>query len=177
MTNTTARAAKAPGPPPRTNPAETSFRIADYPFYRIARVNALYSDCLDRELKPRGMDQPRWRVLMILSEHNPAAMGLIARLAVMKLPTLLKLLQRMVEEGLVRTAPRLSDQRVSEVSITARGRRALVVIRRVAAKVYAQVTADLSPDEIELLNALLGRIETNLIDMGGARKSRKVASA
>src|SRR5262245_7771463 len=102
----------------RAVPTSKSFRIADYPFYRNARVAGLYSDCLERELKPRGMDQPRWRVLMILNEHNPASMGLIAQMAVMKLPTVLKLVQRMTDEGLVRNAPRLSDQRVTEVSIT-----------------------------------------------------------
>ena len=55
------------------DPASVEFRIANYPFYRMARVSNLYAACLDRGRKPRGMDQPRWRVLMILSEHNPAA--------------------------------------------------------------------------------------------------------
>jgi len=154
----------------RTSPASESFRIADYPFYRIARVSALYSECLDRELKPRGMDQPRWRVLMILNEHNPASMGAIAELAVMKLPTLLKLVQRMTEEGLVRNSPRLTDQRVTEVSITARGRKALVLIRRVAADVYTQVTAHLSSRDIESLNGALGGLEENLLTMRRERK-------
>lgn len=154
----------------RTSPASKTFRIADYPFYRIARVAALYSECLDRELKPRGMDQPRWRVLMILNEHNPAAMGAIAELAVMKLPTLLKLVQRMTEEGLVRNGPRLSDQRVTEVSITPSGRKALVLIRRVAADVYAGVTANLSSRDVETLNSVLGGLEENLLTMRRDRK-------
>lgn len=160
-----------------TSPASKSFRIADYPFYRIARVAALYSECLDHELKPRGMDQPRWRVLMILNEHNPAAMGVIAELAVMKLPTLLKLVQRMTDEGLVRNAPRLSDQRVTEVSITPRGRKALILIRRVAAKVYSQVTADLSSRDVEAINAMLGRLETTLVAMRSDRKRQNLAIA
>jgi len=146
----------------RVIPTSKAFRIVDYPFYRIARVASLYTDCLDRELKPRGMDQPHWRVLMILNEHNPAALGFIARMAVMKLPTVLKLVQRMSEKGLVRSAPRASDQRVTEVSITAAGRRALQVVKRVAAQVYASATAELTPDEVEQLNAILGHIDANL---------------
>src|ERR1700680_1244809 len=118
------------------DPASSAFRIANYPFYRLARVCALYAACLDRGLKPRGMDQPRWRVLMILSEHNPAAMGLISEMAVMKLPTVVNLVQRMVKERLVRTAPRATDQRVSEVKITAAGRRALVVVKQTASDVF-----------------------------------------
>lgn len=158
----------------RAVPTSKSFRIADYPFYRIARVASLYSNCLEQQLKPRGMDQPHWRVLMILSEHNPASMGLIAQMAVMKLPTVLKLVQRMTDEGLVRNAPRLSDQRVTEVSITASGRRALVVVKRVAADVYAQATKELSAAEIEQLNAILGHIETNLEATRHAHRRRPV---
>lgn len=146
----------------RVNPISKAFRIVDYPFYRIARVASLYTDCLDRELKPRGMDQPHWRVLMILNEHNPSAMGFIAQMAVMKLPTVLKLVRRMSEKGLVRSAPRVSDQRVTEVSITAAGRRALQVVKRVAAQVYTNATAQLTPDEVEQLNAILGHIDANL---------------
>lgn len=158
--------------PPATSPASASFRIAGYPFYRVARVAGLYSYCLDRELKPTGMDQPHWRVLMILSEHDPAAMGLLAEMAVMKLPTLLKVIQRMTREGLVRSGPRLSDQRVTEITITARGRRALARIRQVAAQVYEQVTADLSAGEIAVLNELLSRLETNLLKMRDRHDSR-----
>jgi len=153
------------------SPVSKSFRIADYPFHRIGRVAALYSECLDRELKPRGMDAPRWRVLLILDEHSPAAMSLIAELAVMKLPTLLKLVQRMTEEGWVRNGPRLSDQRVTEVSITPRGKKALTMIRRAAADVYAKVTSHLTSRDIEALNAVLGGLENHLLSMKRERRS------
>lgn len=153
----------------RTDPASSDFRILDWPFYRIARVAALYTDCLDRELKPRGLDQPRWRVLMILSEHNPTSMGVIAELAVMKLPTLLKLVKRMSDDGLVRHRPRLSDQRVTEVSITPEGRKALALARRVAARVYAHITKALSARDVEMLNGLLGQLENTLMAMRGRR--------
>ncbi len=146
----------------RADPAQESFRIADYPFYRIARVEGLYTACLEQELKPRGMSQPHWRVLMILSEHNPSSMGLIAEMAVMKLPTLLKLVRRMTDEGLVSQAPRQSDQRVTEVSITPAGRRALRTIKRSASQVYHGAFAKLSASDLERLNRLLGKIEVNL---------------
>jgi DNA-binding MarR family transcriptional regulator len=172
MASSRARAATGPKDSvrARTSPASETFQIANYPFYRLSRVVALYAECLDRELKPRGMDQPRWRVLMILHEHNPAAMGLIAELAVMKLPTLLKVVRRMEAEGLVRTGARLSDQRVTEVSITARGRKSLSLVRKVAAQVYEEVTAGLSSEDIETLNALLHNLEGSLLARRSARR-------
>jgi DNA-binding MarR family transcriptional regulator len=145
------------------DPASPTFRIADYTFYRMARAGSLYARRLERALKPRGMDQPHWRVLMILQEHEPASMGLIAELAVMKLPTVVKLVQRMVEEGYVRTAPRLSDQRVMEVGITPLGRRELVHVKRAAAEVYRAAIEGLEAAEVARLNALLGHLERNLL--------------
>lgn len=153
----------------RTSPASKTFRIADYPFYRIARVAALNTECLDRVLKPRGLAHPHVRVLMILNEHDPAAIGLIAEIATMKLSTLLKVVQRMEEKGLVRTGARLSDQRVTEVSITPKGRKSLALVRKVAASVYEQVTAQLSSEDIGTLNDLLNRLATGLLEFSSKR--------
>jgi DNA-binding MarR family transcriptional regulator len=155
------------------DPASSAFRIVNYPFYRMARVCNIYAACLDHGLKPRGMDQPRWRVLMILSEHNPAAMGLIAEMAVMKLPTVVKLVQRMKQEGLVRTAPRASDQRVREVIITAVGRRGLSFVKQAASEVYADAVASLGRAQLARLNALLRELEVNL--QKSQRMRRRVA--
>lgn len=159
------------------DPASPAFRIADYTFYRMARAGSLYARRLERALKPRGMDQPHWRVLMILQEHEPASMGLIAEMAVMKLPTVVKLIQRMVEEGYVRTAPRLSDQRVMEVGITPLGRRELVHVKRAAAEVYRAAIEGLEAAEVARLNALLGHLERNLLDAAVSAPAAKPAPA
>jgi DNA-binding MarR family transcriptional regulator len=161
----------------RTDPASAHFRIADYPFYRVARANDLYTRCLETALKPRGMDQPRWRTLMILSEHSPASTGEVAERAVMKLPTIVKLLQRMTAEGLVRCAPRASDQRVVEACITARGRRELAHVRRTAAEVYAAAMNGLHRIDVDRLNELLAFIESNLQTEAGRRSARGGAAA
>ncbi len=154
--------------PRSSDPGSSAFRIDRYPFYRMACIGALYAACLEQALKPRGLDQPRWRVLMILHEHNPAAAGLIARRAVMKLPTAVKLIQRMASQGLVRTAPLASDQRVSQVAITAQGRRALKVVRQVASGVYRAAVADFSSQDIADFLDLLSRAEANLERIHGA---------
>lgn len=157
-----------PGADAPADPSSPAFRIADYTFYRMARAGRLYARRLERALKPRGMDQPHWRVLMILQEHEPASMGLIAEMAVMKLPTVVKLIQRMVEEGYVRAAPRLSDQRVMEVGITPLGRRELVHVRRAAAEVYHAAIEGLAPAEVARLNELLQHLEHNLLGSSAA---------
>lgn len=159
----------------RADPASAAFRSDDYPFYRLARAAALYAQALESALKPRGMDQPRWRVLMILHEHDRAATGLVAERAVMKLPTVVKLLQRMEHEGYVASAARAADQRVVEFRLTARGRLAVRAVRRVASRVYAQAVAGLAAGELATLHAALVRIERNLLaGDASVRRARRV---
>lgn len=145
-----------------SDPGSSAFRLSDYPFYLLYRTANVYSELLDRKLKPLGMDKPRWRVLMTLAEHNSAALGLIAEMAVMKLPTIHKIVQRMEEDGLVTTSPRPSDNRVTEVSMSAKGRRMLVEIRRHASDCFAIGTRSLSDEQLMGLNILLRQIESDL---------------
>ena len=80
----------------------------------------------------------------------------------MKLPTVVKLVRRMVDEGLVRSSPRARDRRVTDVTITAAGRRALVVVKRAASVVYAYAAANLRDTQLAALNANLRQIEISL---------------
>lgn len=44
----------------------------DWPFYWISTVNSLYTQAMERRLKPFGLDVPRWRVLISLYEETAA---------------------------------------------------------------------------------------------------------
>lgn len=154
-------------------PSSPDFRIANYPFYLIARVGGLYTRRLERALKPRGMNQPQWRVLMILAENDGASMGLVAELAVMKLPTLLKVVRKMADCGLVHATPRPSDQRFVDLRLTHRGRRELVHVKGAAESVYAEAVAGLDVGTLCTLNDVLRQFESHLIDEVGRARPRR----
>jgi hypothetical protein len=63
---------------------------------------------LEQHLKREGLDVARWRVLMSVGNRQ-LGVSEIADLAIVKLPTMLKLIQRMEADGLVQCAPRASD--------------------------------------------------------------------
>ena len=68
----------------------------------MTRTMAGYYALLERALKKAGVDQPRWRVLMILGAKNPSNMSELAERAVIKNSTMTRLIQRMQRQGLVR---------------------------------------------------------------------------
>ena len=144
------------------DPAGDNFLLENSPFYLLAQINGRYAFDMERSLKAVGMDLPRWRVLMVVHEHNPSSISEIAERAVMRLSTMTKVAQRLEKEGLVQLAPRVTDGRKTDVFITTQGQEAVAKIRRVASRIYRRSFDEFSADEVDQFRGLLNRILTNL---------------
>lgn len=146
------------------DPAHPEFLLAGSPLYWLARVSGRYRLDMDRVLKPIGMDVPRWRVLAILSEHEPASVTELCDHAVIRLSTMTRIVQRLAEAGLVTTRPREADGRVTEVSLTEAGRAAAVSVHQQASRIFRQGFAGFTAQEVAALNAVLQRLFDNFGD-------------
>jgi DNA-binding MarR family transcriptional regulator len=144
------------------DPADPAFTMAHSPIYWTARVIQRYTRDMDAVLKRIGMDVPRWRVLMILVEINPASVTQLAEHGVMKLSTMTKTVQRLETDGFVATRPRKTDARVTEVTLTAKGRKVVGIVRAQASRIFHQAFEGSNDRDVERLNTLLQRIFTNL---------------
>lgn len=144
------------------DPGEASFTMASSPFYWLGRVVHRYSQDLDSGLKRIGMDVPRWRVLMTLKECEPASVTELAEHGVIKMSTMTKTVQRLQADGLVETAPKPSDGRVTEVRLTSVGRETLASVRMQASRVYRQALEGIDDPQLDALLATLRRMFSNL---------------
>jgi DNA-binding MarR family transcriptional regulator len=138
------------------------FRIADWPFYLIARTAGRYEMDMEHALRRIGMDLPSWRALMLLHESNPSSVSEMAERAVMRLSTMTRVVQRLEKRGLVALARRAADARVTDVHITASGEEAVAQVRAVASRIYHSAFNDLDAADIETLNELLRKVFANL---------------
>jgi DNA-binding MarR family transcriptional regulator len=145
----------------RADPANPGFRLADSPLYWLARVAGRYRLDMDMVLKPIGMDVPRWRVLAILSEHEPASISELCDHAVIRLSTMTRIVQRLAENGLVTTSPRASDARITEATLTDAGRQAAVEVHAQASRAFRHGFAGFSAEEVASLNSMLKRLFDN----------------
>lgn len=145
-----------------SDPLDPAFRLDASPFYWLTRVSGRYLMAMERRLKRIGMDVPRFRVLMILAEDQPASVSTLADRAVVKLATTTRIVQRMEAAGLVETRVRATDARVTEVTMTAEGAQALALVRAEASAVFARAFAEIDGVEIGGLVALLERIFARL---------------
>jgi DNA-binding MarR family transcriptional regulator len=150
----------------RADPLFRQFRLDDYPFYLVSRASDQYDRRMERVLKTIGMDLPSWRTLMLLHEKSPRGVSEIARLAVIKVPTMMKALQRMQKAGLVTTAQGRADARITEIHIAKKGLEGVDRIRRVASRIYNEAFQQFTPAEIRSLNETLVRILEKLTESG-----------
>ncbi|KQY72519.1 MULTISPECIES: MarR family winged helix-turn-helix transcriptional regulator [Ensifer] len=146
----------------KIDPSKPEYDIEEWPFFHLTRVISLYHMKMDAALKPVGMDVSRWRVLNILAVNKFATITKIAGDAVMRMPTMAKIIQRMVNEDLVTTREAAADGRSTEVSLTDNGRQMLLLAKAKGSVIAQQAFMNISDDELKALNEICRKIYGNL---------------
>ena len=147
---------------PFGDPGSDRFRVEAYPFYLLNRAVSRYNVIIDSELRAIGIDIPTWRVLMILGESEPLAVGQVAKSAVINISTMMRIIERMQKAGLIATSPSASDGRVTELMLTPLGREKLAAARAATAPIYRRLINGFSASDFNCLLDLLGRLHDNL---------------
>lgn len=94
----------------------------DYLPYLLARASHVVSSGFHASLRQWDLSVPEWRVLACLTEGDGLGVGQLASMALMKQPSMTKVLDRMEAEGLVRRRATAEDRRRVLIHLTARGR-------------------------------------------------------
>ena len=149
-------------PPPPPPESATGRFIDDYLLYLMARASHLISAEFHQELRKRGVSVPVWRVLASLvgSPTGETVTGL-ADTCLLQQPTMTKLLDRMVRDGLVRRAQDGRDRRVVRVELTPQGEAKALELVAAAKQHEATVLArhpEAAPGALkELMRAMMTR--------------------
>ena len=106
-------------------------------------------------LADSGLTEQQWRILRVLSEHGPQDATKLAERASLLLPSQTRILQTMVEKGLVVRAADPDDRRRQTLSITADGQQVIEQNLPRATEIAAGYRAALGPEKFELLLDLL----------------------
>ncbi|WP_431271435.1 MarR family winged helix-turn-helix transcriptional regulator [Dankookia sp. P2] len=105
---------------PSATPPGSRF-IDDYLLYLLARASHLISAEFQEQLRRRGIAVPVWRVLASLVGSSGETVTGLAETCLLQQPTMTKLLDRMVRDGLVKRTQDTKDRRVVRVALTTRG--------------------------------------------------------
>ena len=110
------------------------------------------------------MDASRWRVGLLLREHDMLTISEISNEALMKIPTTTKIVQRMEKEGLVRVFKQESDGRVRLVELTKQGRAQINMIVKKTAPMLETLFAKFTAEELETFLILSTKLFDNLAE-------------
>jgi DNA-binding MarR family transcriptional regulator len=97
--------------------------VDDYLPALLAQASHLISGEFHRVVTAQGFTVSDWRVLATLAGADPMSIGTLARLTVMKQPTLTRVLDRMEARGQIKRIPHDTDRRITLIAISAAGAR------------------------------------------------------
>jgi len=146
---------------PLANPAPSARFIDDYLLYLMARASHLISSEFHEKLRRRGISVPVWRVLASLIGSGGETVTGLAEICLLQQPTMTKLLDRMVRDGLVQRSQDGRDRRVVRVALTPHGEALAAELSQLAKQHEAEVLARHPEAEAtaikDLLRAIMAR--------------------
>lgn len=96
--------------------------VDDYLAALLALSSLLISKEFHGVVRKNGFSVNEWRILATLTDNPGLSISQLALISVSKQPTVTRLLDRMVEKGLVEKSGHDSDRRITRVAITPQGR-------------------------------------------------------
>lgn len=95
--------------------------VDDYLLYLMARASHVISAEFYATLRKAGVPVPVWRVLATLTGSPGETVTGLAEACLLQQPTMTKLLDRMVRDGIVKRLPDQRDRRVVRIQMQPRG--------------------------------------------------------
>lgn len=109
-------------------------------------------------LKRFGLSVSQWRALAALTTGDDLSLTEISQLTSINQPTLSRVIDQLVQRGLIAAAPRPSDGRFVAISLTPAGQDVLTEVWPIAWQHSERALAGLSAEESDQLRNLLKRV-------------------
>lgn len=144
------------------DPTKGEFRLANSPFYLIAHADFRYHAEMEEVMAKRGVTKTIYRILTVLRETRCSSVTELSEIALTKRATVSRVVDRMVKSGLVSTAPMPTDNRVTEVRLTDKGREVLDELTPIVKRQLERALTDIPEAELQRFIGTLQAICSNL---------------
>ncbi|KPQ07068.1 MAG: MarR family transcriptional regulator [Rhodobacteraceae bacterium HLUCCA12] len=132
--------------------------ITGYLSYALAAAHRSVHLELSRKLKDEGVQVEAWRIMEAIDGESAMTMGRLAEVVLLAPPTLTKMVDRMVADGLVQRQISQEDQRQVHLVLSALGERKRDRVRQFADEQEAALLERLGPDSARLLHNALNSL-------------------
>lgn len=126
----------------------------------LAEVSRTWRAKLDERLRPLGLSQSRWLVLLHLSKRGDGMVQkTLAEYMGIEGPTLVRILDRMHEDGWIERRESLTDRRAKTVHLTEQAKAVLQQINKVASQLRNELLTNIPQADIEACLRVLRQIK------------------
>lgn len=137
---------------------KSNYPVQSYLSYTLATAHRKVHASLSRRLREFGVQVEAWRVMEVLEDDGDLTMGDLAGLVLMNPPTLTKLVDRMVADGLVHRRVASADHRKINLDLTLLGRKRIRQIREQALLEEDELAKKIGSKRTALLKNILSEI-------------------
>ena len=153
-------------------PDATLIQDMDPPEYHLSVLNMQVREMMNAVLRQHGLKLVEWRVMQCLADEGALSICDLSALAVIERTATSRLVDRMVERGLIAKEQMENDRRFSQVSLCAAGRDKLAACTGDVNAARAQLFDGLGQDQIATFLDVLKQMQRN---SAGLRRGRKRA--
>jgi DNA-binding MarR family transcriptional regulator len=137
---------------------EREFVIEESLGYLVNRLGRSMAHDLAERMRPAGIGIGQWAVLLFLWARDGQSQAELARDVAIEPPTMVRTIDRLVRDGLVRRVPDEADGRISRIFLTERGRALRDELIPLAISVNEATLARLTQAEGRILRRVLTRL-------------------
>lgn len=126
----------------------------------LGETHRVWRAKLDERLRPLGLSQARWMVLLKLSRQGDGVVQKeLAEWLGIEGPTLVRLLDRMSNDGWIKRRESLQDRRAKTVHLTRQAQGVITKINNIAAGLRRELFADIDPADLEAAQRVMQHIK------------------
>ncbi|EPF69439.1 Transcriptional regulator, MarR family [Acinetobacter gyllenbergii CIP 110306 = MTCC 11365] len=132
--------------------------LQSYPFFWISQVNGKYTQLIEKSIKKLGIDNTRRKIILSTNALEQASITEIANLSTLKLTTATKAIYRLVEDDIVQVFSSESDERISMVKLTDKGKEMVEQINQISQVTLSGILNAFDDAELHQLNGQLKKL-------------------
>ncbi|WP_117193200.1 MarR family winged helix-turn-helix transcriptional regulator [Rhizobium terrae] len=127
----------------------------------LTKVSRKIRTAFNQQVTAHGLTYPRARALFRLAKKQNMTQSELACELELEQATMVRLLDRMEENGLIERRPDPNDRRVKLLFLTPYGEEQAAMVRAIAERMRGQIFRDIDPDQLHAALALFGHISAN----------------
>lgn len=132
--------------------------VSERPTFLVHRINAVLANICNPVFSEFDVDILSSRILAVISELKNPIMGDIVDIMVLPQSTISHQVKRLEKRGLVKRTRRAEDNRSVAVTLTDKGIETARICSLQSEMIYAELSNIFSPEELESLHDLLGKM-------------------